>query len=201
MILQLVALLACFAASSLVQGRLKPRWHGRRLPAVMLGGYCMLSTLQATLQHAPCRPHRLPVPCPAFRAVGSWGPAIVGHANDEVNAALKAQIDKGTSFGAPCELEVRAFCWGGGGRAAPPGDDYPTTHGAAASIALSAQQDTWTFGGRCVPHGAMLPGGQPCRLGALHPFGRAPQHWHCLLFDHSCPAPSLPPRRTCWPRW
>lgn len=39
--------------------------------------------------------------------VGSWGPAIVGHANDEVNAALKAQIEKGTSFGAPCELEVR----------------------------------------------------------------------------------------------
>lgn len=38
--------------------------------------------------------------------VGSWGPAIVGHANDEVNAALKAQIEKGTSFGAPCELEV-----------------------------------------------------------------------------------------------
>lgn len=38
--------------------------------------------------------------------VGSWGPAIVGHANDEVNAALKAQVDKGTSFGAPCELEV-----------------------------------------------------------------------------------------------
>jgi glutamate-1-semialdehyde 2,1-aminomutase len=37
--------------------------------------------------------------------VGSWGPAIVGHANEEVNAALKAQIDKGTSFGAPCELE------------------------------------------------------------------------------------------------
>lgn len=37
--------------------------------------------------------------------VGSWGPAIVGHANEEVNAALKAQVDKGTSFGAPCELE------------------------------------------------------------------------------------------------
>lgn len=37
--------------------------------------------------------------------VGSWGPAIVGHANDEVNTALKAQIEKGTSFGAPCELE------------------------------------------------------------------------------------------------
>ena len=38
--------------------------------------------------------------------VGSWGPAICGHAVDEVNDALKAQIDKGTSFGAPCELEV-----------------------------------------------------------------------------------------------
>lgn len=37
--------------------------------------------------------------------VGSWGPAIVGHANDEVNAALVKQIEKGTSFGAPCELE------------------------------------------------------------------------------------------------
>lgn len=37
--------------------------------------------------------------------VGSWGPAIVGHANDEVIEALKAQLEKGTSFGAPCELE------------------------------------------------------------------------------------------------
>lgn len=30
----------------------------------------------------------------------------MGAADDEVNAALKAQIDKGTSYGAPCELEV-----------------------------------------------------------------------------------------------
>ena len=37
--------------------------------------------------------------------VGSWGPAIVGACNDEVNAALIAQIAKGTSFCAPCELE------------------------------------------------------------------------------------------------
>eukprot|EP01026_Neomeris_dumetosa_P005303 TRINITY_DN114_c0_g1_i2.p1 TRINITY_DN114_c0_g1~~TRINITY_DN114_c0_g1_i2.p1 ORF type:complete len:269 (+),score=28.49 TRINITY_DN114_c0_g1_i2:42-848(+) len=37
--------------------------------------------------------------------VGTWGPAIVGHANEEVNEAIKAQVDKGTSFGAPCELE------------------------------------------------------------------------------------------------
>merc|ERR1719217_840476 len=37
--------------------------------------------------------------------IGTWGPAICGHANDEVGEALKAQIDKGTSFGAPCELE------------------------------------------------------------------------------------------------
>lgn len=40
--------------------------------------------------------------------IGSWGPAIVGAANDEVNEVLKAQIEKGTSFGAPCELEVSA---------------------------------------------------------------------------------------------
>lgn len=38
--------------------------------------------------------------------IGSWGPAIVGAANDEVNEALKAQIEKGTSFGAPSALEV-----------------------------------------------------------------------------------------------
>uniref|UniRef100_A0A7S3QNI7 glutamate-1-semialdehyde 2,1-aminomutase n=2 Tax=Eukaryota TaxID=2759 RepID=A0A7S3QNI7_DUNTE len=37
--------------------------------------------------------------------VGSWGPAICGHANDEVNAAIVAQLAKGASFGAPCELE------------------------------------------------------------------------------------------------
>eukprot|EP00892_Ulva_mutabilis_P007151 jgi/Ulvmu1/4808/UM020_0093.1 len=37
--------------------------------------------------------------------VGTWGPAIVGHANDEVLDAIKAQLEKGTSYGAPCALE------------------------------------------------------------------------------------------------
>ncbi|CAG9462500.1 unnamed protein product [Pedinophyceae sp. YPF-701] len=37
--------------------------------------------------------------------VGTWGPAICGHANEEVNTALVEQLAKGTSFGAPCELE------------------------------------------------------------------------------------------------
>lgn len=37
--------------------------------------------------------------------IGSWGPAIVGAANDEVNAALHAALEKGTSFGAPNVLE------------------------------------------------------------------------------------------------
>lgn len=37
--------------------------------------------------------------------VGSWGPAICGHANDEVNEAVIKQLAKGASFGAPCELE------------------------------------------------------------------------------------------------
>ncbi|PKA55260.1 Glutamate-1-semialdehyde 2,1-aminomutase, chloroplastic [Apostasia shenzhenica] len=35
----------------------------------------------------------------------SWGPAIIGHADDEVNAALIEAMNKGTSFGAPCILE------------------------------------------------------------------------------------------------
>jgi len=37
--------------------------------------------------------------------VGTWGPAICGHANDEVLDALKLQMEKGTSFGAPSALE------------------------------------------------------------------------------------------------
>jgi glutamate-1-semialdehyde 2,1-aminomutase len=37
--------------------------------------------------------------------VGSWGPAICGHAHPEVIAALHTALDKGTSFGAPCLLE------------------------------------------------------------------------------------------------
>ena len=36
--------------------------------------------------------------------VGSWGPAILGHAHPKVNAALKKAVDRGTSFGAPTEL-------------------------------------------------------------------------------------------------
>lgn len=37
--------------------------------------------------------------------VGTWGPAIIGHADDEVLKALQEQMAKGTSFGAPSELE------------------------------------------------------------------------------------------------
>lgn len=37
--------------------------------------------------------------------VGSWGPAICGHAHPEVISALQTALEKGTSFGAPCILE------------------------------------------------------------------------------------------------
>ena len=37
--------------------------------------------------------------------VGTWGPAILGHADDDVLEAVKATMEKGTSFGAPCPLE------------------------------------------------------------------------------------------------
>ncbi len=38
--------------------------------------------------------------------LGSWGPLIVGHAHPRVVAAVRDQAGKGTSFGAPCELET-----------------------------------------------------------------------------------------------
>ena len=38
--------------------------------------------------------------------VGSWGPMILGHADEEVVAAIQEVAAKGTSFGAPTELEI-----------------------------------------------------------------------------------------------
>jgi glutamate-1-semialdehyde 2,1-aminomutase len=38
--------------------------------------------------------------------VGSWGPMILGHADEEVVAAVQEVAKGGTSFGAPTELEV-----------------------------------------------------------------------------------------------
>jgi glutamate-1-semialdehyde 2,1-aminomutase len=38
--------------------------------------------------------------------VGSYGPLIVGHANERVVAALSKAIGRGTSFGAPTEIET-----------------------------------------------------------------------------------------------
>lgn len=38
--------------------------------------------------------------------VGSWGPLILGHAEKDVVAAIKKTASKGTSYGAPCELEI-----------------------------------------------------------------------------------------------
>jgi len=39
--------------------------------------------------------------------VGSWGPVILGHADEEVVAAIQEVAARGTSFGAPSELEVK----------------------------------------------------------------------------------------------
>ena len=39
--------------------------------------------------------------------VGSWGPAILGHAHPDVVRAVQEVATKGLSFGAPTELEVR----------------------------------------------------------------------------------------------
>ena len=39
--------------------------------------------------------------------VGSWGPLILGHAEPRVVAALKKAVERGTSYGAPTELETK----------------------------------------------------------------------------------------------
>ncbi len=39
--------------------------------------------------------------------VGSWGPMILGHAHPEVVQAAKNAIDRGSSYGAPTEAEVK----------------------------------------------------------------------------------------------
>ena len=38
--------------------------------------------------------------------VGSWGPLILGHAHPEVIKAVQSTAEKGTSFGAPTEMEI-----------------------------------------------------------------------------------------------
>ncbi len=38
--------------------------------------------------------------------VGSWGPMVLGHAHPDVLSAIQKQLPKGTSYGAPTELEV-----------------------------------------------------------------------------------------------
>ncbi|QCF24926.1 glutamate-1-semialdehyde 2,1-aminomutase [Hydrocarboniclastica marina] len=38
--------------------------------------------------------------------VGSWGPMITGHSDERVLAALREQLDQGTGFGAPTEVET-----------------------------------------------------------------------------------------------
>ena len=39
--------------------------------------------------------------------VCSWGPLILGHSHPDVVAAMKEQVGKGTSYGAPTELELK----------------------------------------------------------------------------------------------
>ena len=39
--------------------------------------------------------------------VGTWGPAILGHAHPKIISAIKAAADHGTSFGVPNPLEVK----------------------------------------------------------------------------------------------
>lgn len=37
----------------------------------------------------------------------SWGPMILGHGDDDVLSAVRAQLTRGVSYGAPCEAELK----------------------------------------------------------------------------------------------
>lgn len=37
----------------------------------------------------------------------SWGPMILGHGDEDVMGAVRAQLDRGVSYGAPCEAELK----------------------------------------------------------------------------------------------
>ncbi len=39
--------------------------------------------------------------------IASWGPMILGHAHPKITAAIQEQVTKGTSYGAPTELEIK----------------------------------------------------------------------------------------------
>ncbi|MFT5949925.1 MAG: glutamate-1-semialdehyde 2,1-aminomutase [Francisella sp.] len=39
--------------------------------------------------------------------IGSWGPMILGHGDEDVLNAIKLQLDDGVSFGAPSSLEIK----------------------------------------------------------------------------------------------
>ena len=39
--------------------------------------------------------------------IASWGPMILGHAHPTITAAIQEQVTKGTSYGAPTELEIK----------------------------------------------------------------------------------------------
>jgi len=41
--------------------------------------------------------------------INSWGPMILGHAHPKVTEAIIAQVEKGTSYGTPTELETETF--------------------------------------------------------------------------------------------
>jgi len=67
--------------------------------------------------------------------VGSWGPLVLGHANPAVLRAVRGVLGRGTSFGAPTELEVElaeAVC------AAVPGIDKVRMVSSGTEAAMSA---------------------------------------------------------------
>jgi glutamate-1-semialdehyde 2,1-aminomutase len=43
--------------------------------------------------------------------IGSWGPLILGHRHPAVVEAIISVLERGTSFGAPTDLEIWKYNW------------------------------------------------------------------------------------------
>ncbi len=82
--------------------------------------------------------------------VGTWGPAILGHAHPKIIAAVKAAADHGTSFGIPNPFEVtmaKLICAAGAQRAKSAHDQFRhggvhVRHPAGARVHESATRSS-----------------------------------------------------------
>ena len=104
----------------------------------------------------------------------SWGPLILGHAHPEVLAAVVEAARRGTTYGAPTELEVRL---------------------AERVVATfpSIEMVRFVSSGHRGRHERGAP-----RAGGHRPAGRSSSSTAAIM---ATPTRCWPPRARAWPRW